>query len=243
MAYKFGPYWFIALTLLVQLSVAKSILERSGDACVSVVTFHDQFRQRAPVQEGCSLAVINPSNSALEFASLHARHCGKRKVADLHLQCRTLSSLLPQKVFTKGDATYSESLSSYYSTQESDLHPSCILRPETVFDVSIALKALTGSKKHKCRFAVRSGGHAPSAGSANIAHGVTFDLRALNEVTLSKDNSTTSVGCGAKWGKVYKKLDALNLTVSGARSDLVGVGGLTTGGLCFVYSLVGDTEI
>lgn len=162
----------------------------------------------------------------------------KKKVADIQSQCRTLSSLLPQKVFTKGDATYSESLGSYYATQESDLHPSCIIRPETVFDVSVAVKSLTGSKKHKCRFAIRSGGHTPFAGSANIAHGVTFDLRTLNKVTLSDDKSTTSVGGGAKWGDVYKKLDPLNLTVSGGRADIVGVGGLTTGGLCFIYSVL-----
>ena len=173
--------------------------------------------------------------AGISFSSRKALR--SKTVADIQLQCRILSSLLPQKVFTKGDATYSESLSSYYSTQESDLHPSCILRPETVSDVSIALKSLTSSKKYKCRFAIRSGGHTPFAGSANIASGVTFDLRALNKVTVSNDNSTTSVGGGAKWGDVYKKLDPLNLSVSGGRADVVGVGGLTTGGVCCFYSL------
>lgn len=134
-------------------------------------------------------------------------------------------------VFTKGDAPYSESLGSYYAAQEGDLHPSCIVKPEAVIDVSIALKSLSAFDGPKCHFAIRGGGHTPFAGSANIARGVTIDLQAINKVTLSDDNSTTSVGGGARWADVYKKLDPLDLAVGGGRADLVGVGGLTTGGL------------
>ena len=169
-------------------------------------------------------------NSALELASLLARY-RQKIVADIQSQCRTLSSLLPQKVFTKGDAPYSESLSSYYAAQEGDLHPSCIVKPEAVVDVSIALKSLSTYDGPKCHFAIRGGGHTPFAGSANIARGVTIDLQAINRVTVSDDNSTTSVGGGARWADVYKKLDPLGLAVGGGRADLVGVGGLTTGSM------------
>ena len=185
---------------------------------------------RAPSLSVYSISVVNPLESALQLASFLARY-RERVVADIQSQCRTLSSRLPQKVFTRGDATYAESLRTYYSAQESDLHPSCIIRPESVIDVSIALKSLSASDGHKCKFAIRGGGHTPFAGSANIARGVTFDLRAMNKITVRDDNSTTSVGGGARWADVYEKLDPLNLTVAGGRADVVGVGGLTTAGV------------
>lgn len=106
--------------------------------------------------------------------------------------------------------------------------------------MSIALKSLSASDKPKCHFAIRGGGHTPFAGSANIARGVTIDLRALNKVTLSDDNSTTSVGGGAIWAEVYQKLDPLELAVGGGRANLVGAGGLTTGGVLHLLS-PGDT--
>ena len=96
--------------------------------------------------------------------------------------------------------------------------------------MSIAVKFFNSFDGHECRFAIRGGGHTSFAGSANIAHEITIDLRAMNSVTVSNDNTTTAVGGGAKWVDVYQKLDALNLAVSGGRSNLVGVGGLSTGG-------------
>jgi FAD/FMN-containing dehydrogenase len=43
---------------------------------------------------------------------------------------------------------------------------------------------------------VRGGGNTPWAGAANIAGGVTIDLRALNNITLSPDQKTVQVGYG-----------------------------------------------
>jgi len=81
-----------------------------------------------------------------------------------------------------------------------------------------------------CHFAVRGGGHMSWAGAANIQNGVTIDLSAMNTVSVSEDNSITSVGGGARWQDVYFKLDTMNLAVSGGRVNDVGVGGLTLGG-------------
>lgn len=68
------------------------------------------------------------------------------------------------------------------------------------------------------------------AGAANIEHGVTIDLGGMKQVIVSSDNTTTSVGGGARWVDVYQKLDALGLAISGGRVFDVGVGGLTLGG-------------
>ncbi|MCJ1226704.1 hypothetical protein MMC12_003357 [Toensbergia leucococca] len=60
--------------------------------------------------------------------------------------------------------------------------------------------------------------------------GITIDLGEMNQVTVSKDRTITSVGGGARWEDVYLKLDAMDLAVSGGRVYDVGVGGLTSGG-------------
>lgn len=80
------------------------------------------------------------------------------------------------------------------------------------------------------RFAIRSGGHTPFAGAANIDNGVTVDLSRLNSVTLSSDGGVAHVGAGTRWIQVYQKLDPLNLTVVGGRVAGIGVGGFLTGG-------------
>lgn len=69
------------------------------------------------------------------------------------------------------------------------------------------------------------------AGAANIEGGITIDLSAINQVSVSGDHTLTSVGGGARWQDVYLKLDAMNLAVSGGRVSEVGVGGLITGGM------------
>lgn len=101
------------------------------------------------------------------------------------------------------------------------------MQPASVEHVSLAVKTLTSND---CSFAVRSGGHSPNAGAANIASGVTLDLAHLDAITVSSDQSTVSVGPAATWGEVYSTLDPLNLTVAGGRSGGVGAGGLALGG-------------
>lgn len=106
-------------------------------------------------------------------------------------------------------------------------------------DIPLAVEALG---TNNCSFAIRSGGHSPNAGAANIASGVTIDLSQINVITLSDDQSVVSVGPGATWGDVYSTLDPLNLTAAGAREAGVGVGGLTVGGgISFLSPRVGFT--
>lgn len=68
------------------------------------------------------------------------------------------------------------------------------------------------------------------AGASNIQDGVTIDLSAIKGIKVSEDHSITSVGGGARWGDVYLKLDAMDLSVVGGRVFNVGVGGLVLGG-------------
>lgn len=79
-------------------------------------------------------------------------------------------------------------------------------------------------------FAVRSGGHSPNPGFSSIQDGILIDLFQLNEITVSDDRETVSVGPGQRWGDVYNTLDAYDVSVIGGRIPNVGVGGLILGG-------------
>ncbi len=133
-------------------------------------------------------------------------------------------------------AAYNASISSYWSQQAESLSPGCIFTPTSAQDVSEAVAILSGLSvlgsnfNLGCQFAIRSGGHTPWAGASNINAGVTIDMSSINQVTVSADQSYTSVGPGNRWVDVYLKLDALGLAVPGGRVSTVGVGGLVTGG-------------
>ncbi|KAF3400409.1 Bifunctional solanapyrone synthase, partial [Talaromyces pinophilus] len=147
-------------------------------------------------------------------------------------QCFALTALLgQQKVAFPDNPAYTSALSSYFSQQEAAVQPACIVLPQTTSDVSAAVVALQKSEGgQRSLFAVRSGGHTAWAGAANIENGVVIDLRNLNSVELSANQSTVSVGVGASWDMVYALLDPLGLSVNGGRAAGVGVGGLSLGG-------------
>lgn len=151
----------------------------------------------------------------------------------------SLSHALPGRVFLSEDQEYTESLASYFSAQESQLKPACIIRPQSTTDVVTVVSYLVqANKSHgigSVKFAIRSGGHACIAESANLSDGVTIDLRSLNKIELNDDSTQVSIGTGASWGEVYRKLDPLGLAVPGGRHSQVGVGGLTLGGKLIVF--------
>lgn len=130
---------------------------------------------------------------------------------------------------------YNLSIASYWSAQEQEVSPACVVIPKNAQDVSIAVFVLAIASDvlptdNSCKFAVRSGGHTPFASSANIQSGVTIDLQSLNSVDVASDNQTVFIGPGNRWVDVYLKLDAMDLATSGGRVAPVGVGGLTLGG-------------
>ncbi|TKA77900.1 hypothetical protein B0A55_03342 [Friedmanniomyces simplex] len=147
--------------------------------------------------------------------------------------CAALKLVLPGKVSYPDTTPYNSSIASYWSVQEETVHPTCVVSATTSQDVALSVFILTLGGQifpGQCDFAVRSGGHTPFAGAANIQQGITIDLSALNQVTPSADLSTVTVGPGNRWTQVYLKLDALDIAIGGGRVGIVGVGGLTLGG-------------
>lgn len=137
-------------------------------------------------------------------------------------------------MFLPDTARYNATEASYWSTQEAVLSPSCIVQPESSSDVSKFISVVTSITN--CDFAIKSQGHAPAAGFANINDGVTLDITTLNATTISDDHSIASVGTGSAWTEVYRTLNPYNKTVAGGRNGAVGVGGLTIGGGISYYS-------
>ena len=105
--------------------------------------------------------------------------------------------------------------------------PTCLFEPSAASVLADALQIL---ERTQTSFAVRSGGHMPVPGAANITDGVLISMSRLNQVTLSPDHTTAQIGSGLRWAKVYTDLSQHNLTVAGGRYGDVGVGGLLLGG-------------
>lgn len=77
---------------------------------------------------------------------------------------------------------------------------------------------------------MKGGGHVPFSGGSSIENGVTIDLVHLNNIKISPDRQTVSIGPGNRWINVTETLDPIGLAVVGGRDMKVGVSGLTLGG-------------
>ena len=147
--------------------------------------------------------------------------------------CAIVDTHIPGRITYPGNSSYMQSVSSYYASEErDDAKPSCIFTPTNTAEVSkfVRLVKENTNRYSKPQFAVRCGGHMLFAGAANIHAGITVDMRAMNDFSLSPDNKMASMGGGSIWSDVYPKLDPHNVTVVGARCPGIGVGGFATGG-------------
>lgn len=80
-------------------------------------------------------------------------------------------------------------------------------------------------------FAVRTQGHMPIPGAADISNGVLMVTTSLNSVQYADDSkSVVQIGAGNRWLDVYKVLAKDSLGVAGGRFGQVGVSGLLLGG-------------
>ncbi|KAL9578404.1 MAG: hypothetical protein Q9212_005735 [Teloschistes hypoglaucus] len=189
------------------------------------------------IAAGCWLIGYSVRNEANHMASMrYPATLGLGETGHCIANCRALQVAFPRNVYYNQTAAYSESLKSYWSQQEQNLSPNCILSPQNTEDVSKAIRILSryntagNSTTAACQFAIRGAGHSPWAGSANIENGVTIDMRSIKAVKVNSSGKTVSIGAGARWSDVYRVLDAVGLGAAGGRIADVGVGGLITGG-------------
>ncbi|KAI5918062.1 hypothetical protein F4810DRAFT_715851 [Camillea tinctor] len=133
---------------------------------------------------------------------------------------------LQSRVFAPSTPEYDACKESYWS-RTAKLTPTCVVRPRSTAEVSVALKALVRANE---KFAVRSTGHAPGAGVNNIDGGVTMDLSLLDNVQYNETNETVSFGPGARWLRVYREVQKHGRIVAGGREGQNGVAGFLLGG-------------
>ncbi|KAI0838426.1 FAD-binding domain-containing protein [Hypoxylon sp. FL0890] len=114
-----------------------------------------------------------------------------------------------------------------YWSRAAALKPACIVRPRSAEEVSTAVKALVNAGE---RFAIRSGGHAPTTGASDIDGGVTIDLSLIDHIEYDEGSETVKIGPGQRWKQVYKEMQKHNRTVAGSRDGNVGVAGFLLGG-------------
>lgn len=155
---------------------------------------------------------------------------------------RLLQTAFPECILLRSDAdVFNASASNYFAQQSNTTRPACIVRPETVKQLSeavtilhqefLARKAHGQDTPNNLGFvSVRSGGHSYSRASASIDGGVLLDLSRFSDVTISNDGSSVTVGTGARWSRVNQVLEAKGIAVPGGRNGSVGVGGFTLGG-------------
>lgn len=124
---------------------------------------------------------------------------------------------------------------SYFSAQQQQLVPSCVVQPESAQQVSQALAVI---KETECVFTVKSGGHSVATGASSIDGGIVIDLARLNRIQLSEDESSVFLGAGSKWRDVYLRLEERGLSTVGGRVGSVGVGGFTMGGKLILSTLI-----
>lgn len=153
---------------------------------------------------------------------------------------RELASALPTSVILPKDVeAFAPAMNVWFSTQNRDIIPACIVRPRDVHELSIAVKHL--QREHAVRasqpgvkeglFAVRAGGANPATGISGVDNGVVIDLSLMCDVTFGENGASVTVGAGAYWRDVYQTLEKKGLGVIGGRASPVGVGGSTLQGM------------
>lgn len=148
--------------------------------------------------------------------------------------CSCIEAEFPGRVAYPGQATYNASQAAFYAAQERDVSPSCVFTPADTAELSQFIKLVAvasgNASSTPAQFAIRSGGHSLIAGAANMQNGVTVDMRKFNQVVLSEDHKTASIGGGAIFNDVYPQLDPYNVTVQGGRISGIAAGGFVSGG-------------
>ncbi|KAI9787987.1 MAG: hypothetical protein M1816_007291 [Peltula sp. TS41687] len=142
--------------------------------------------------------------------------------------CQQLAAKFPNSVAFPNSTLYNEESIRYWDAA-AILSPACIFTPKSSQDVAAGLRIVSSTKTP---FAVRSGGHTPIAGAANVNNGVLIAADNLTSIELGTVGSTrvAKVGTGQRWIQVYSWLANQGLTSIGGRYATVGLGGLLTGG-------------
>jgi FAD/FMN-containing dehydrogenase len=89
-------------------------------------------------------------------------------------------------------------------------------------------ESIKWAETNQVPLAPRCGGHSYEGFSQS--KGLVLDLRLMNDISISQDQKTVSVGSGALLGQVYEALSRHKLVLPAGSCPTVGISGHTTGG-------------
>ncbi|KEY74550.1 hypothetical protein S7711_07153 [Stachybotrys chartarum IBT 7711] len=147
------------------------------------------------------------------------------------LACQVLSVASehdPMRITTPADGdVYTQQAQAHWSATAYK-SPACIFSPEDVDGLALAIRV---AKFTESRFAVRSGGHSPLAGWANINDHLLISMSNFRDLSYDETTQTLRTGIGNRWADVYESLVPHGRVVVGGRLGDVGLGLVTGGGL------------
>ncbi|KAH7137803.1 FAD binding domain-containing protein [Dactylonectria macrodidyma] len=151
--------------------------------------------------------------------------------------CELLSTIRPGQVLYPGTAAYEKMRYNYWDRAQATTNQACVYQPTNAGDVSLGVIV---AQHASCPFAVKSGGHGRFSGESSVDGGLGIDLVKLDQIKISEDRETVTLGPGLRWVDVYTSLEPLGITVIGGRDADVGVGGfLLAGGISFLSNEYG----
>ncbi|MCJ1314163.1 hypothetical protein MMC25_007843 [Agyrium rufum] len=154
--------------------------------------------------------------------------------------CDLLRQALPDQLYSAGTQNYYVETENYWSSAAA-LSPYCVFTPSSAQNLADGIKILV---KTNTRFTVRSGGHSPITGVANIDHGVLIATTDFTEKTLvplpnSFNVSYVRSGAAFRWEELYEYLNPFGLAVAGGRVSTVGSSLLLGGGMSYKSATLG----
>ena len=110
------------------------------------------------------------------------------------------------------------------------------MTPDDSAQLSVMVKVLTVLQT---TFAVRSVGHKPTPGFNSVGgNGVLLALQNLNNLAISSNKQIITTGIGNRWRDVYTFVQPYNVSIVGERKPMVGAGGFTLGGMCWLVDIL-----
>lgn len=93
------------------------------------------------------------------YVPCNSKCCGSKLRRE---KCEAIQKQLSDRVAFPEGKKYSQSIESYFSLKEVDIHPSCVILPESADEVSQVIHTLSAGYhawKEQCRFAIRGAGY------------------------------------------------------------------------------------
>jgi FAD/FMN-containing dehydrogenase len=171
----------------------------------------------------CSVSALFPATNATKSAGQQA--------------CSQLSKQLGNKVATVAlDPSFISSTTYYYSQEQVQNKPSCVVAPTAYSDVQSAMKTI---RQFNSTLAIKAGGHQTNNYWSSVAGGVLIDFKNMKSKSYVPGATTGYFQPGNRWDDSYQYFSQFGVIPVGGRLGGVGSGLAIGGGLSFLSAQYG----